>query len=83
MISDEKLEDVIQRSGDAEWLAPIKEMAAELLQRRADERKACTWKLNEDDYWDTECGATFCDQPGTTFRHCPYCGKKIKILEEA
>ena len=40
MISDEILKGAIQRAGDTEWLAPIKEMATDLLAYREAERKA-------------------------------------------
>ena len=44
-------------------------------------RDKCTWKEDDANDWDTECGHTFMFNDGgpndNRFAFCPYCGRQI------
>ena len=49
----------------------------------------CPWELEthyEDEYWVTRCENTFMFSAGgpeeNGFEHCPYCGKRIQVIEQ-
>ena len=50
------------------------------------EREACKWSQDEDDVWETSCGATWAiidngpAESGMDF--CPHCGKPIEVSRE-
>lgn len=44
----------------------------------------CEWEYDDfEDGWQTSCGTTFslCDSDKEITHYCPYCGKKIKVVE--
>ena len=44
----------------------------------------CEWEYDDFEYgWQTSCGTTFslCDSDKEITHYCPYCGKKIKVVE--
>ena len=44
----------------------------------------CEWKTNDNQHmfamWETECGNQTMIQKLPSYKYCPYCGKKIKIV---
>ena len=44
----------------------------------------CEWKTNDNQHmfamWETECGTQTMIQKLPSYKYCPYCGKKIKIV---
>lgn len=44
----------------------------------------CEWEYDDyEDSWQTSCGTSFslCDSDKEVTHYCPYCGKKIKVVE--
>lgn len=44
----------------------------------------CEWEYDDfEDSWETSCGTYFslCDSDREVTNYCPYCGKKIKVVE--
>ena len=60
--------------------------AIEIVNQLAEEynNDFCEWEYDDfEDSWQTSCGTSFslCDSDREVTNYCPYCGKKIKVVE--
>ena len=70
---------------DSTSFVPITE-AIKIVNQLAEEynNDFCEWEYDDfEDGWQTSCGTTFslCDSDKEITHYCPYCGKKIKVVE--
>lgn len=64
----------------------LSEDAIEIVNQLAEEynNDFCEWEYDDyEDSWQTSCGTSFslCDSDKEVTHYCPYCGKKIKVVE--
>ena len=65
-------------NADTKWL----DKAIEIVKQGGVDDDVCEWK--RDDMCDTVykvCGGCFTSEYQKDFKYCPYCGKKIKVVE--
>ena len=60
--------------------------AIEIVKQGGVSDDACEWKTNDNQHmfamWETECGTQTMIQKLPSYKYCPYCGKKIKVVVE-
>ena len=63
----------------------IKKKAIEIVKQGGVSDDVCEWKTNDNQHMfamlETECGTQTMIQKLPSYKYCPYCGKKIKVVE--
>lgn len=56
----------------------------DIILRKYEADDVCEWKTNDNQHmfamWETECGARTMIQKLPSYKYCPYCGKRIKVV---
>ena len=65
----------------AKWM---KNKAIEIVKQGGVSNDVCEWKTNDNQHmfamWETECGTQTMIQKLPSYKYCPYCGNKIKVV---